>query len=198
MRVILKEEVDNLGEIGAIVKVAPGYARNYLIPKGLAAVADTRNVKAFEHEKRIILRRAEKVRAANMAVSEKISAVKVTLSAKAGAGGKLFGSITAMDIAGALNAQGLEVEKRKIVIQEPIKKLGSHTVTVKVAANVTASVTVEVEPAEGSVLDTVVPPEPEAKPEAAPEPETDTETEAATEPDATPEADTDTEAGAGE
>jgi large subunit ribosomal protein L9 len=145
MKVILKENVGKLGYMGDIVDVADGYARNYLIPKGFAAVADTKNVKALEHEKRVIDRRADKLKAEAQSYADKLSAVTLKLKAKAGEEEKLFGSITSMHIAEALKAEGLEVDKKKIVITEPIKRLGSHAVSVKVAKEVTATVNVEVE-----------------------------------------------------
>lgn len=145
MKVILKEDVKNLGDMGQIVNVSQGYARNFLIPKGLAAVADTKNVKALEHEKRVIERRAEKLRAEAQGEADKLSALTLNLKAKAGEEDKLFGSVTAMDIADALKAQGFEVDKKRIVIEEPIKRLGTHAVSVKVAKDVSATVKVEVE-----------------------------------------------------
>ncbi len=145
MKVILKEDVRNLGDMGEIVNVSEGYARNFLIPRKLAAVADTKNVKALEHEKRVISRRAEKQKADSQARADKLSAVTLRIKAKAGEEEKLFGSVTAMDVAEALKAEGYDVDRKKIVIEEPIKRLGSHTVGVKVARDVTASVKVEVE-----------------------------------------------------
>ncbi len=145
MEVILKEDVKSLGDIGDIVNVAQGYAKNYLIPRGLAAVADTKNVKAFEHEKRVIARKADKLKADARGLAEKLSSLSIKLKAKAGEEEKLFGSITAMDIAEALKAEGFEVDKKKVVLEEPIKRLGSHTAAVKVARDVTATVNIEVE-----------------------------------------------------
>jgi len=145
MEVILREEVDSLGSIGDIVKVAPGYARNFLLPKGKAVVADKKNIKAFEHEKRSVEVRARKAKEAAMTVAEKLNAATVEFKAKVGEEDKLFGSITSKDIAEALKAKDLEVDRRKIVISEPIKTLGEHTVEVKVGQDVTASVKVIVE-----------------------------------------------------
>lgn len=145
MKVILKEDVLNLGEMGEIVNVSDGYARNYLIPKKLAAVADKKNVKELEHEKRIIERRAAKLRSDAQAQADKLSALTLKVKAKAGEEDKLFGSVTAMDVAEALKAEGFDVDKKKILIDEPIKRLGTHTVTVRVARDVTATVNVEVE-----------------------------------------------------
>ena len=145
MKVILREEVINLGLIGDTVKVAPGYARNFLLPQGKAVVADLKNIKALEHEKRIAEARAKKAREAAMSDAEKLGAVTLEFKAKVGEEDKLFGSITSMDIAAALKEKELEVDRRKIVIAEPIKSLGEHEVTVKVSADVTATIKVIVE-----------------------------------------------------
>jgi large subunit ribosomal protein L9 len=145
MEVILREEVVSLGNIGDIVRVAPGYARNFLLPKGKAVLADKKNIKAFEHEKRGVEARARKAKEAAMTVAEKLNAATVEFKAKVGEEEKLFGSITSKDIAAALKEKDLEVDRRKIVIAEPIKKLGEHTVEVKVGQDVTASVKVIVE-----------------------------------------------------
>jgi large subunit ribosomal protein L9 len=130
--------------IGDIVTVKPGYARNYLIPKGYAVVADTKNVKAFEHEKRISGEKARKALDAARGLAGEIEKVKLTFPAKAGEEEKLFGSITSMDIAAALAKAGFDVDRRKIALDEPIKRLGTYTVDVKVAPEVSAAVSVEV------------------------------------------------------
>jgi large subunit ribosomal protein L9 len=130
--------------MGAIVKVKSGYARNYLLPRGLAVVADVKNVNALEHEKRIIAERARKAMEAAKGLAGELEKVSLTIKAKAGEEEKLFGSVTAMDIAAALLDAGHEVDKRKIVIEEPIKRLGTYTVGVKVAPEVTANINVEV------------------------------------------------------
>jgi large subunit ribosomal protein L9 len=144
MEVILRDNVDNLGVMGDIVKVKPGYARNFLLPRGIAVVADQKNVKAMEHEKRIIAERARKAMEAAKGVAGKLEKVSLSIKAKAGEEEKLFGSVTAMDIAEALKEAGHEVDKRKIDIAEPIKRLGSYTVSIKVGPEVAASVNVEV------------------------------------------------------
>lgn len=145
VKVILKEDVQNLGEMGEIVNVSDGYARNFLIPRKLATVADQKNVRELEHEKRVIDRRAEKLKADAQTLADRISAVTINIKAKAGEEEKLFGSVTAMDVAEALKAEGFDVDKKKIVIEEPIKRLGTHAVAVKVGKDVTATVNVEVE-----------------------------------------------------
>ena len=144
MKVILKEDVKNLGIIGTVVDVANGYGRNYLIPRELAVEANPKNLKQFEHQKKIILIKADKIKESAKGLSEKISALSVVLEAKAGEEDKLFGSVTTMDIAEAISKQGFEIDKRKILLKEPIKRLGIYEVSVKVHQDVTATVKVEV------------------------------------------------------
>ena len=144
MKVILKEDVDNLGGMGEVVRVKAGYARIFLIPKGTAVLANERNVKALEHERRIIEERKKKLRSAVEQLAEKVSAVELTFTRKAGEEGKLFGSITSMDIAEALAEKGIELEKKKISIPEPIKRVGEHTVDVSLGLEVTAQGAVKV------------------------------------------------------
>jgi large subunit ribosomal protein L9 len=146
MKVILKEDVKALGKMGDIVNVTPGYARNFLFPKGFAADADAKNIKALEHEKRVIAERAKKLKDQAQGLAGQLGALTISMRAKAGEEGKLFGSITNKDIAEALEAKGFEVDRKKIVLEEPIKRTGSHQVTVKLGHDVTASLTVEVEP----------------------------------------------------
>lgn len=144
MKIILREELDNLGHMGEIVEVANGYARNFLIPKGFAVEANTSNRRAFEHEQKVIKDRARKLYETAKQLAERLSQAKVTLTAKAGEEGKLFGSITSKDIADALVAQGFNVDKKRVVMDEPIKRLGTHVVDIKVASEVAAKVNVEV------------------------------------------------------
>lgn len=144
MKVILMENVKNLGDIGSVVNVANGYARNYLIPKNLAAEASIKNIKKLEHEKKIILERAKKVKSAAEKLASNVADTTVIIEAQAGEEDKLFGSITSMDIAEALVKQGIEIDKRKIIIDEPIKRLGTYAVSVKLSPEVTASINVEV------------------------------------------------------
>ena len=144
MEVILREDVQHLGHIGDIVKVRPGYARNYLIPRGLATLADRRNLSALEHEKRIVEEKRKRAMTAAEAMVAKLSATKVTIAARAGEEGKLFGSVTNIDIERALTDAGVAVERRRIRLDEPIKILGEHRVTVTLAAGVQGDVTVTV------------------------------------------------------
>jgi large subunit ribosomal protein L9 len=144
MKVILKDDVKNVGNMGDIVKVADGYARNYLVPRGLAVEASTKNIKSIEHEKRIIQEKAKKIKGSAQDLSDRISKVTLVMKANAGEEGKLFGSVTTMDIAEALKNEGFDVDKKKISLDEPIKRLGEHTVNVKIHPEITTNVTVQV------------------------------------------------------
>lgn len=144
MKVILKDDVKKLGRMGEIVKVADGYARNYLVPRGLAVIASTKNIKTVEHEKRNIQEKAKKIKNSAQELSDSLSRVKLVVKAKAGEEGKLFGSVTTMDIAELLKNEGFEIDKKKLSIDEPIKRLGKHTVNIKVHPDITTNVTVEV------------------------------------------------------
>lgn len=148
MKVILKEDVEKLGIIGSIVNVANGYGRNYLIPRNLAVEASPRNIKKFEHEKKIILEKAKKIKDGSEELSGKLSNITLQIEANAGEDNKLFGSVTSMDIAEALLKHGIEVDKRKIVIPgENIKRLGTYNINIKIHPEVTANVNLEVHPA---------------------------------------------------
>ena len=144
MKVFLKEDVKNLGKMGDVVNVAEGYARNFLLPKKFAVEANTKNLKEFEHNKRLIQEKAVKIKDASKALAERLSALTLKIKAKAGEEEKLFGSVTTMDISEAFKAEGFEVDKKKIVLGEPIKRLGEYTVEVKVHSDVNATVKVQV------------------------------------------------------
>lgn len=144
MKVILREDVKNLGAMGAVVNIKDGYARNFLIPKGLAAEANVKNVKALEHEKRKIQERSRKIKMGADELAAKLSSTAVTIKAKSGEEEKLFGSVTAMDIADALKKEGFDIDKKKIVLEEPIKRLGNYTVGVKIHPEIQAQVNVQV------------------------------------------------------
>jgi large subunit ribosomal protein L9 len=140
MQIILREDVENLGRSGEIVDVRDGYARNYLVPRGLAVVATTRQVHRLQHEQRQIVARAARLRRDAEAVAQKIEAISVTLAAAVGEEQKLYGSVTAGDIEEALQAQGLAVSRKQIVMPEgePIRALGMYTVDVKLTQKVVA------------------------------------------------------------
>ena len=146
MQVILREDVKALGQMGVVVNVKEGYARNFLIPKGLAVEANVNNIKALEHEKRKIQERAKKLRTGAEGLAATISETTLTIKAKAGEEEKLFGSVTAMDIADALKVAGLEIDKKKIVLDEPIRRLGDYTVSVKIHSEVSAQLKIQVVP----------------------------------------------------
>ena len=144
MKVILQENIDTLGQIGDIVKVAPGYARNYLLPKGFAIEATEKNAKALEHAKRQLTYKKNKALEAAKLLAAKLEAVNVSLAHQAGEEGKLFGSVTTMEIAAFLKQHGLEIDRKKMVLAEPIKQLGDYTVPVKIHPEVTANLKVQV------------------------------------------------------
>ena len=149
MEVILREHVDNLGRRGEIVKVADGYARNYLLPRKLALLATEGNKKQIERERsKFEAKEAEEQKVAQ-AVADRIANVEVEIARKVGESDVLFGSVTSADIADALAAKGIDLEKRKVVLPDPIKKLGEYSVAVKLHRDVTANVKVRVI-AEGS------------------------------------------------
>ncbi|MDI6744342.1 MAG: 50S ribosomal protein L9 [Thermodesulfovibrionales bacterium] len=144
MKVILKEDVKNLGKMGDIVNVAEGHARNFLIPKKLAVEAVTGNIKELEHQKKVIQEKAKKQKDSAQTLSEKISSLNLFIKAKAGEEEKLFGSITSMDIAAALKNEGIDIDKKRISVEEPIKRLGSYTVGVKVHPEITTQLNITV------------------------------------------------------
>lgn len=144
MKVILQEDVPHLGQTGEIVKVKDGYARNYLVPRGLAVVADERNMKQLEHNQRIAQARAAKVVAAAREMAEKLATVAISIRRESGEEGKLFGSVTNRDIAEALAADGFEVDRRMIDLDEPLRSIGVFTVPVKLHTEVHTQVKVYV------------------------------------------------------
>jgi large subunit ribosomal protein L9 len=144
MKVILKENVDNLGHIGDIVKVAPGYARNYLLPKGFAIEATEKNAKALEHAKRQLEYKKNKVLEGAKQFAAKIEGITLSLAHQAGADDKLFGAVTNMELAEQLKAQGIEIDRKKIVLDEPIKQLGDFTAAIKLHPEVTATLKISV------------------------------------------------------
>jgi large subunit ribosomal protein L9 len=146
MKLILQEDVKNLGKMGDVVNVAEGYARNFLIPRKLGVEANVKSIRALDHEKRKIEEKAKKIRQDAQGLGERLSGTALTLSAKAGEEEKLFGSITTMDIAEALKKEGFDIEKKRILLDEPIKRLGTYSVGIKVHHDVTAQVQVKVIP----------------------------------------------------
>jgi large subunit ribosomal protein L9 len=144
MDVILREDVSNLGTRGQIVKVAPGYARNFLIPKKLAVTATDSNKKIVEQERQGHLRKEAKLQVEAQDLAKLMTGVSVTINQKAGENDQLFGSVTSKDVADALAAKGFTIDRRKIQLEEPIKSLGEFKVPVRLHKDVTTEVTVVV------------------------------------------------------
>ncbi|TVQ90962.1 MAG: 50S ribosomal protein L9 [Deltaproteobacteria bacterium] len=144
MRVILKKEVQNLGEAGDIVNVKPGYGRNYLIPRGLAIPASEGSIKQVEHQQRLAEAIRKQQLEAARAIGAKLSGTSITIRREAGDDDKLFGSVTNRDIADALGAEGVEVDRRTILLEDNIRTLGLFQVPVRVHREVTALVKVYV------------------------------------------------------
>lgn len=144
MQVILREDIDKLGKIGDLVKVKDGYGRNFLIPLKKAIEATPKNVDAMEHARKMVADRLRKLKKEAAADAENIKALSLTIKAKAGEEGKLFGSVTSMDIAEAAAAQGIKIDRRKIHLEEPLKRLGEFTVPVKLHADVVVDLKVTV------------------------------------------------------
>ncbi len=144
MQIILREDVTNLGRPGDVVKVRDGYARNFLLPRNLAVEANPKNLRAFEHQKRLALMRREAKKGEALKMKERLEALRITISARAGEEGKLFGSVTNIDVERALREQGLDIERRKVILPEPIKQLGDYTVAVKLDPEVDASLKISV------------------------------------------------------
>ncbi|MEN8232290.1 MAG: 50S ribosomal protein L9 [Thermodesulfobacteriota bacterium] len=148
MELILKKTVDTLGEEGDIVKVKPGYGRNYLIPKKMAVLANKANLALLEQEKAVIETRREKQRQEAETLSKKISGSSITIQHRAGEEEKLFGSVTAADIAEKLTELDIQVDKKNVLLTEPIKTLGEVIVPIKVGYQVTSDITVTIVPLE--------------------------------------------------
>ena len=148
MELILKKTVDTLGEEGDIVKVKPGYARNYLIPKEIAVIANKSNRAILEQEKAVIEKRREKQRQESEALSKKIAGTTITVEHRVGDEEKLFGSVTAADIAEKLTEIDIQVDKKNILLSEPIKTLGEFVIPVKVGYQMTTEIKVTVVPLE--------------------------------------------------
>jgi large subunit ribosomal protein L9 len=139
VQLILSDDVPHLGRTGDVVRVRAGYARNYLLPRRLAVEANSKNLSAFEHQKRLAMMRREANKTQALRLKERLEALSLTLSARAGEEDKLFGSVTNIDIERALRERGFDIERRKIALAEPIKQLGEFTVPVKLDPEIEAS-----------------------------------------------------------
>ncbi len=161
-KVLLREDVDDLGARGEIVRVRSGFARNYLLPRKLAVEATTSNVKQIEQERAALLKREAKERATADAQSEKLGTLVLEFKRKAGEQGALYGSVTSMDIAEALHERGYEIDRHRIHLREPLKRLGEFKVPVRLHREVTVELPVRVA-AEGEVIVGHLTPEQEAE-----------------------------------
>src|SRR5215470_13007821 len=159
--ILLREDIDTLGGRGEVVKVRAGYARNYLLPQGLAIVATKGNVKQIEQERAALLKKAAVEKATAEAQKEQMGEIALEFERKAGEHGTLFGSVTSMDIADALQQKGYEIDRRKIVLRDPIKETGEYKVNVKLHREVVLPLSITVTPEGGEVP--VEEPEPKKK-----------------------------------
>ena len=142
MQVILRDDMDNLGKSGEVVNVKEGYARNYLLPRGLAIKATASDVKRIEHEKRVIAARTAKLAKEAQAEADRLSAVSVSIARAVGEEDKLYGSVTSRDIADALAEKNVKIDSKKIHLEEPIKTLGMNEVQIKLGRGVNATIKV--------------------------------------------------------
>ena len=161
-KVLLREDVDDLGARGEIVRVRSGYARNYLLPRNLAVEATAGNVKGIESERAALLKKEAKERATAEAQSQQMSKLDLEFRRKAGEQGALYGSVTSMDIAEALRERGYEIDRHRIHLREPLKRLGEYTVPVRLHREVTIDLKVRVA-SEGEVIVGHLTPEQEAE-----------------------------------
>ena len=161
-KVLLREDVDDLGARGEIVRVRSGYARNYLLPRNLAVEATAGNVKGIESERAALLKKEAKERASADAQSEQMNTLQLEFRRKAGEQGALYGSVTSMDVAEALRERGYEIERHRIHLREPLKRVGEYTVPVRLHREVTIDLKVKVAP-EGEVIVGHLSPEQEAE-----------------------------------
>jgi large subunit ribosomal protein L9 len=138
MQVILLEDIPSLGKIGDMVKVSDGYGRNYLIPKKKAIFATEKNLKTLQHEKALVQHRLGKMKKDAAKIAQEIEKLSCTFAKNVGESGKLFGSVTSMEIEAFLKENGIDVDRKKIILEEPIKNVGMYTVAIKLQPEVTA------------------------------------------------------------
>jgi len=144
LQVVLQSNVDKVGTSGELVKVRPGFARNFLIPRGLAVPATKAAVNRINHEKAVALAKADKAKKEALAFAEKINGAKLTLARPVGDDGRLFGAVTSKEIESAAKAAGLEIDRKKMHLAEPLKALGLFEIPVRLMAEVSATLKVEV------------------------------------------------------
>jgi len=148
VKVILRESIPSLGEAGEVVSVKPGHAHNYLIPQGKASLATEGNVREIEHQKRVVTERVARELKALGVEKSRLESLRLEVKANVGEEGKLFGSVTAAQIADLIEAQGVQLDRRKIQLEEPIKEIGEHSVPVRLHKDVVANLKVRVAAAE--------------------------------------------------
>jgi large subunit ribosomal protein L9 len=146
VQVILNDDVPNLGRTGDVVRVRAGFARNYLLPRGLAVEANPKNLRAFEHQKRTAMSKREQRKSQAASLKQQIETLALTIAARAGEEGKLFGSVTNLDVERALRERGIEIDRRRIILEEPIKQLGEFTIPIKLDPEVEATLRITVAP----------------------------------------------------
>jgi len=144
MSIILTQDVDNLGHAGDVVKVRPGYGRNYLLPRGMALLATRGNVAQQEHHRRAIAREQERIRGEYRKIAEQLATTSVSIARKAGKDDRLFGSVTSRDIVEALEAQNITIDRRLVQLHDPIRKAGTHEVQVRFAPDIAVDLKVNV------------------------------------------------------
>ena len=146
MKVILRSDVENLGRLGDLVEVKPGYGRNYLLPQGFAMLATPSNLKVFELERKKLQAKVEAQRSAAAGLAGQLGALKLTIAMRVGENDKLYGSVTSALIADTLAAQGLQIDRRRILLDSPIRSIGEYTVRVRLHADVVAEMPLAVVP----------------------------------------------------
>ncbi len=144
IQLVLQHDVDNVGKSGDLVKVRPGYARNYLLPRSLAVPATTAQVNRISHEKAVALAKSEKLKKESKDLAGKLAGLTITLSRQVGEDGKLFGSVTTKEIEATVKALGFDVDRKKMHLAEPIKAIGTYEIPLKLTSEVTATLKVEV------------------------------------------------------
>lgn len=144
MKVILKRDIPKLGKAGDVVLVKDGFARNYLIPKGLAILANQKSLEALEKERKIALAKAEREKKKAQSLAERLQGVSITLYRKVVEEGKLYGSVSAIDIAKALSERGIELDRKNILLEEPLKMVGNYEINIKVSSDVIVPIKVEI------------------------------------------------------
>ncbi len=140
IQVVLKEDVSNLGKTGELVRVRPGYARNYLLPRQLAAVATEGNIAQIEHERKAALARMAKLKQESEGIAAALSAITIEIARPVGEGDRLYGAVTSRDVADALKQKGYDVDRKKLTLPDAIKQVGEYEVSAKLGASVTAKV----------------------------------------------------------